>query len=233
MDTKKFSLGISILLVAVFVTPLLLKQPALWSVFDLSRDSNLATSISGFITPVLTFLSIILIFFAFTKQIEANKELHEQTLNSNKQVQIEIINSLLNQINNEINSYAHLKNDEPFVGRLAFQEIGDMVMNGVKKNDKLVLSDYAYGEALVSVANLYLLIFKEINNGILSANQCESFYIRTVSHLRSLAGVPFFKSWLAYRRKPEYFDHTSLVIIKLVETYFPNRFEVMQRSGID
>src|SRR5690554_5406320 len=64
-------------ILALIILPFLFKLPALFPFMDFSQANESADSISGFTSPITGFISIILLYRAFTMQKEANDKLQE------------------------------------------------------------------------------------------------------------------------------------------------------------
>lgn len=84
---KKFQKEYWIYIVLIILLPYLFKLPAIYQFMDFSDSDKSATAINGFTAPIINFISIILLYRAFTMQKEANDHLkttNETQVEANK-----------------------------------------------------------------------------------------------------------------------------------------------------
>lgn len=167
MNKKDIRWGVLILVFGLFVIPLLLKLPAFWSVFDYSESNNLATAISGFTAPVLSLISIILIFMAFREQRVANdilriqnNDLTNQAKEMKSQRNIDFTFRLIEQLNSELSSITYRQSNSEHLSRgsNAVHAIGKLTSIG-----RFPLTQYNDIRKVVSLTRSFLSIEKFIN----------------------------------------------------------------------
>ncbi|MEH6306184.1 hypothetical protein RYH73_11055 [Olivibacter sp. CPCC 100613] len=99
---RKHTFGLLLGLVAVLAINLLfvlvVLSPAKYSIFDFTsgETSNIATTITGLTTPILTLFSAYLLYLALTKQTESNET---QKLKND----VDMVAFLFNQLDTEFN----------------------------------------------------------------------------------------------------------------------------------
>lgn len=227
MSKKQKGWVVSLSILAIFGIPFLLKLPAFWWGFDYSKANNLGTAISGLTAPVLSLISIILIFMAFDKQTEANeilkeqnKDLKEQGDEIKSQTKIDFILKLLDQLYVELGAVIYMKpgGGVPPTGSEAVMYIGKDFDLFTKRGNP---SNFNNVRKVIGIANSFHLIEDVIITSNLPSEMKDILQKKLSSWFSANLANPFDKFRQKHRKNPSGFDSESMIIVELVEKYWP------------
>jgi len=178
-------------ILGLFGAPMLFKLPALWPIFDYSKSNDLATAISGLTTPVISLVSIILIYLAFNKQAEANKILKEQNDSLKEQKDVEFIFSLFDQLDKELKKICFWEGSKTEKSKSAGYEAIEKLTNNFTwayEEGVFVFSTDTNGRKIISISNAFQNILDSIEKCSVSShyktileNKAEFYYYSWLS----------------------------------------------------
>ncbi|QEL01581.1 hypothetical protein FKG96_12440 [Olivibacter sp. LS-1] len=159
--------GIVILIIINIIFILIVLSPSIVGIFDFTskNTSNIATTISGLTSPILTVGSAYLLYLALTKQIESNNEQRRKN-------DFDMVTLLYNQLNKEYNSieFRVVQVTDAFTRKETSKvviEVGDRALKAIYNTYKRTpkqFKDISHMAELSSIIATFVLLETAIKN---------------------------------------------------------------------